>query len=51
VRALGKRHMLHNSALPHIEVDPASFEVRADGQLLSCAPTESVPLNRKYMLR
>ena len=51
VRALGKRHMLHNSALPHIEVDPASFEVRADGQLLSCAPAESVPLNRKYMLR
>jgi len=51
VRALGKRDMLHNSALPHIEVDPATFEVRADGVLLSCAPAELVPLNRKYMLR
>lgn len=51
VRALGKRDMLHNSALPHIEVDPATFEVRADGRLLACAPAAVVPLNRKYMLR
>jgi len=51
VRALGKRDMVRNSALPHIEVDPASFAVRADGRLLTCAPTAVVPLNRKYMLR
>jgi urease subunit alpha len=51
VRGLGKRDMVHNDAMPAIEVDPATFEVRADGRLLTCEPTEVVPLNRKYMLR
>jgi len=51
VRATRKRHMLHNDALPRIEVDPATFEVRADGRLLVCEPAAVVPLNRKYLLR
>jgi urease subunit alpha len=50
-RALGKQHMLHNNALPNIEVDSETFEVRADGVLLSGPPAAHVPLNRSYMLR
>lgn len=50
-RALRKSDMVRNSALPHIEVDPQTFEVRADGRLLMCGPAERVPLNRRYMLR
>lgn len=51
VRSLGKRHMVRNDALPKIEVDPQSFEVRADGKLLTCKPAENVPLGRRYMMR
>jgi urease subunit alpha len=50
-RSLGKADMIRNSALPHIEVDPQTFEVRADGRLLTCPPAAVVPLFRKYMLR
>ncbi|MCW5748380.1 MAG: urease subunit alpha, partial [Alphaproteobacteria bacterium] len=51
VRGLAKRDMVRNDALPQIEVDPATFEVRADGKLLMCPPAAVVPLARKYMLR
>ena len=51
VRALSKRDLVRNTALPRIEVDPNTFEVRADGRLLTCAPAASVPLSRRYMLR
>jgi urease subunit alpha len=37
--------------LPRIEVDSQTFEVRADGRLLTCEPASKVPLNRRYMLR
>src|SRR5207237_792954 len=37
-RNIGKADMLYNSATPQIEVDPESYEVRADGELLSCEP-------------
>lgn len=50
-RHLGKQHMLYNNALPHIEVDSETFEVRADGKLLSGEPAAWVPLNRSFMLR
>ena len=43
--------MLHNDAMPNIEVDSQTFEVYADGKLLICAPAQKVPLNRRYMLR
>ncbi len=51
VRARGKRDMVRNDALPKIEVDPQTFEVRADGVLLDCAAVEEVPLSQRYLLR
>ncbi|MBC7716516.1 MAG: urease subunit alpha, partial [Pseudorhodobacter sp.] len=43
-RNIGKRDMVHNSGTPHIEVDPQTYEVRADGVLLTCEPATSLPL-------
>ena len=43
--------MLRNDAVPHIEVDSNTFEVRADGKLLTAPPVKKVPLNRKYFVR
>jgi urease subunit alpha len=51
VRKLRKTDMVRNSAMPHVEVDPQTFEVRADGKLLMCPPAAKVPLSRRYMLR
>jgi urease subunit alpha len=50
IREKKKRHMIHNAALPHIEVDPQSYEVRADGTLLTCEPASILPLSQKYFL-
>jgi urease subunit alpha len=49
-RNLSKRDMIHNDALPHIEVDPETYEVRADGQLLVCEPAGSLPMSQRYFL-
>jgi urease subunit alpha len=49
-RGLGKRDMKLNDALPHIEVDPESYEVRADGVLLTCEPARTLPLAQRYFL-
>ena len=43
--------MVRNIALPRIEVDPQTFEERANGKLLMCEPDRRVPLARKYLLR
>jgi urease subunit alpha len=51
VRKLRKSDMVRNAAMPHVEVDPQTFEVRADGELLMCPPAKKVPLSRRYMLR
>jgi urease subunit alpha len=51
VRRLGKVDMLHNDALPVIEVDPRTFEVRADGVPLVCEPATDVPFGPRYLLR
>ena len=51
VRGLRKSDMIRNAAMPHVEVDPQTFEVRADGKLLFCPPAARLPLNRRYMLR
>jgi len=51
VRKLRKTDMVRNVAKPHVEVDPQTFEVRADGELLMCPPATRVPLARRYMLR
>ncbi len=47
---LSKASMIHNSALPHIEVDPETYEVRADGELLTCEPAELLPMAQRYFL-
>jgi urease subunit alpha len=43
--------MLHNTACPNITVDPETFEVRVDGELITCEPAETLPLTQRYMLR
>jgi urease subunit alpha len=47
---LGKASMIHNSATPHIEVDPETYEVRADGEVLSCEPMQMLPMAQRYFL-
>ncbi len=47
---IGKRSMIHNDALPRIEVDPETYEVRADGVLLTCEPAAVLPLAQRYFL-
>ncbi len=42
--------MLHNDALPRIEVDPETYEVRADGILLVCEPAKVLPMAQRYFL-
>ena len=49
-RALRKHDMVLNDYLPHIEVDPQTYEVRADGQLLTCEPARVLPLAQRYFL-
>jgi len=49
-RAIGKRDMIHNGYLPKMEVDPQSYEVRADGLLLTCEPLAVAPLAQRYFL-
>jgi urease subunit alpha len=49
-RKIGKANMIHNSATPHIEVDPETYEVHADGQLLTCEPASILPLAQRYFL-
>jgi urease subunit alpha len=49
-RKIGKRHMKWNDALPKIEVDPETYEVRADGELLTCEPAKVLPLAQRYFL-
>jgi len=47
---LGKASMIHNHATPHIEVDPETYEVRADGELLNCQPAKTLPMAQRYFL-
>ena len=49
-RKIGKRDMIHNGATPNIEVDPETYEVRADGELLTCEPAEVLPMAQRYFL-
>src|SRR4051812_16800282 len=49
-RRIGKRDMKWNDALPKISVDPETYEVRADGELLRCEPATVLPLAQKYFL-
>jgi urease subunit alpha len=49
-RDIGKRNMVHNAATPAITVDPETYEVTADGELLTCAPAEVLPMAQRYFL-
>jgi urease subunit alpha len=49
-RALGKADMIHNDCRPRIEVDPETYEVRADGELLVCEPAAVLPMAQRYIL-
>jgi urease subunit alpha len=42
--------MIHNDAMPVIEVDPETYEVRADGALLTCEPARELPMAQRYFL-
>jgi urease subunit alpha len=49
-RHIRKKDMIHNGAQPHIEVDPETYEVRADGELLVCEPASVLPMTQRYFL-
>src|SRR2546427_669420 len=49
-RGLGKKDMIHNDALPRIEVDAETYEVRADGERLTCEPARVLPMAQRYFL-
>jgi urease subunit alpha len=49
-RTIDKRSMIHNDRLPEIEVDPETYEVRADGELLTCEPATVLPMAQRYFL-
>jgi urease subunit alpha len=47
---ISKASMVHNSAIPKIEVNPETYEVRADGELLTCEPADVLPMAQRYFL-
>ena len=49
-RRIGKRDMKENDALPKIDVDPETYVVRADGEVLACEPAAELPLAQRYFL-
>jgi urease subunit alpha len=49
-RKIGKRSMLLNSATPRMEVNPETYEVRADGRLLTCPPAKVLPMAQRYFM-
>jgi len=50
IRKVGKQDMVHNSWRPKIQVDPETYEVRADGELLVCEPATVLPMAQRYFL-
>jgi urease subunit alpha len=49
-RKISKKNMIHNSATPEITVDPETYEVTADGDLLTCEPAQVLPMAQRYFL-
>ena len=49
-RDINKKSMVHNDATPDISIDPETYEVVADGELLTCAPAEVLPMAQRYFL-
>jgi urease subunit alpha len=49
-RTISKADMVHNDYCPDIEVNPETYEVRADGELLTCEPADELPMAQRYFL-
>jgi urease subunit alpha len=49
-RDIGKKDLVLNNAMPHVEVHPETYEVRADGELLTCQPAEVLPMAQRYFM-
>jgi urease subunit alpha len=49
-RGVRKADLIHNAYQPHMEVDPQTYAVRADGVLLQCEPAAELPLAQRYFL-
>ena len=49
-RNIGKKDLKLNDAMPHMEVNPETYEVRADGELLTCEPAKELPMAQRYFL-
>ena len=49
-RTIGKRDMIHNDATPRIEVNPETYEVRVDGEHITCEPAKELPMTQRYFL-
>src|SRR5512145_2743500 len=49
-RRIGKKQMVHNNYMPEMSVDPETYEVRADGELLVCEPAKVLPMAQRYFL-
>ena len=49
-RDISKKSMIHNDATPDIKIDPETYEVRADGELLVCQPATELPMAQRYFL-
>ena len=49
-RGIGKKDLILNDALPHVEVNPETYEVRANGELLTCEPAKELPMAQRYFL-
>ncbi len=50
IRRIRKQHMIHNALTPRMEIDPQTYAVRADGQLLTCEPATVLPMAQRYFL-
>src|SRR4051812_209101 len=50
IRKVTKKDMVHNAALPKMEIDPQTYAVRADGHLLTCEPAKVLPMAQRYFL-
>ncbi|MFC6334496.1 urease subunit alpha [Paenibacillus septentrionalis] len=49
-RSIGKKDMIHNDATPKIEVNPETYEVKVDGEAITCEPAQELPMTQRYYL-
>ena len=50
IRNISKKDMVYNNYCPNIEVNPETYEVKADGEIITCEPSESLPLAQRYFM-